>query len=52
MNPYIIPDYPREALKIPDYYDRPLSFGGPADTIRGPGLYNYPMPYGGYNLPL
>ena len=51
-NPYIIPDYPREALRIPDYYDRPLSFGGPADTIRGPGLYNYPMPYGGYNLPL
>uniref|UniRef100_A0A7N2L300 FRIGIDA-like protein n=1 Tax=Quercus lobata TaxID=97700 RepID=A0A7N2L300_QUELO len=36
MNPYIIPDYPREALRIPDYFDRPLSFGGPADTIRGP----------------
>ncbi|XP_065636845.1 FRIGIDA-like protein 4b [Quercus suber] len=50
MNPYIIPDYPREALRMPDYYDRPLSFGGPADTIWGPGLYNYPLPYGGNNL--
>ena len=50
MNPYIIPDYPMEVLRIPDYSDRPLSFGGPADTIRGPGLYNYPMPYGSYNL--
>ena len=57
MNPYVFPDYPRDALRrpgyyerIPGYYDRPIC--DPADTIRGPGLYNYPMPYGGYNLPL
>ena len=51
MNPYVFPDYPRDALRrpgyyerIPGYYDRPIC--DPADTIRGPGLYNYPMPYG------
>ena len=56
MNPYVFPDYPRDALRrpgyyerIPGYYDRPIC--DPADTIRGPGLYNYPMHYGGYNLP-
>ena len=49
MNPYVFPDYPRDALRRPGYYDRPIC--DPADTIRGPGLYNYPMHYGGYNLP-
>lgn len=51
MNSYNSPNYPEGAIREPVYYDRPPPLGRPGVAIRGPGLYNWPMPHGGCNLP-
>ncbi|KAL0005754.1 hypothetical protein SO802_013315 [Lithocarpus litseifolius] len=50
MNSYNSPNYPEGAIREPVYYDRPPPLGRPGVAIRGPGLYNWPMPHGGCNL--
>nr|POF20884.1 frigida-like protein 5 [Quercus suber] len=51
MNSYNSPNYPEGAIREPVYFDRPPPLGRPGVAIRGPGLYNWPMPHGGSNLP-
>ncbi|KAF3944674.1 hypothetical protein CMV_028883 [Castanea mollissima] len=51
MNSYNSPNYSEGAIREPVYYDRPPPLGRPGVAIRGPGLYNWPMPHGGCNLP-